>query len=94
MVFIIMEQELKIVRKLLDNFIMPKFEDISDYKLKHRINIGGNNIVIEFWMDGSEQEVEEEIVEECYNLLKYYGLPNLRINFKFTTDGENFYEYN
>ena len=94
MIFIIMEQELKIVRKLLDNFITPKFEDISDYKLKHRINIGGNNIVIEFWMDGSEQEVEEEIVEECYNLLKYYGLPNLRINFKFTTDGENFYEYN
>ena len=89
-----MEQELKIVRKLLDNFIIPKFEDIAEYKLKHRINIGGNNIVIEFWMDGSEQEVEEEIVEESYNLLKYYGLPNLRINFKFTTDGNNFYEYN
>ena len=89
-----MEQELKIVRKLLDNFIIPKFEDIAEYKLKHRINIEGNYIVIEFWMDGSEQEVEEEIVTECYNLLKYYGLPNLRINFKFTTDGNNFYEYN
>jgi hypothetical protein len=88
-----MEQELKIVRKLLDNFITPKFEDISYYKLRPS-DIGGNRVVIEFWMDGTEQEVEEEIVEESYNFLKYYGLPNLRINFKFTTDGENFYEYN
>ena len=89
-----MEQTLKILRKLLDNFIVPKFEDISYYKLKERTDIGSNRVVIEFWMDGTEQEVEEEIVEESYNLLKYYGLPNLRINFKFTTDGENFYEYN
>ena len=89
-----MEQTLKILRKLLDNFIVQKFEDISYYKLKERTDIGSNRVVIEFWMDGTEQEVEEEIVEESYNLLKYYGLPNLRINFKFTTDGNNFYEYN
>ena len=44
-------------------------------------------------MSGTEQEVEEEIVEECYNLLKYYGLPNLRLTLKFTTEGEDFYEY-
>ena len=57
-------------------------------------NIYGDKVQIEFLMDGTEQDIEEEIVEECYNLLKYYGLPNLRINFKFTTDGNNFYEYN
>ena len=45
-------------------------------------------------MDGTEQELEEEIVDEFHNLQKYYGLSNLRVKFKFTTDGENFYEYN
>ena len=33
MVFITMEQTLKIVHKLLDNFVVPKFEDIADYTL-------------------------------------------------------------
>jgi hypothetical protein len=94
MVFIIMEQELKIVRKLLDNFIMPKFEDIFKYELKHRKDINGDKVQIEFLMDGTEQDIEEEIVEECYNLLKYYDLPNLRLSLRFTTDGENFYDYN
>jgi len=93
MVFIIMEQELKIVHKLLDNFIIPKFEDIVEYELKHRKDINGDKVQIEFFMDGTEQDIEEEIVEECYNLLKYYDLPNLRLNLRFTTDGENFYDY-
>lgn len=89
-----MEQTLKIVRKLLDNFIIPKFEDIAEYDLKHRKDIYGDKVQIEFLMDGTEQEIEEQIVNECYNLLKYYDLPNLRLNFRFTTDGENFYDYN
>ena len=45
-------------------------------------------------MDGTEEEIEEEIVYECYNLLKYYDLPNLKLSITFTTDGENFYVYN
>jgi hypothetical protein len=89
-----MEQTLKIVRKLLDNFIIPKFEDIVEYDLKHQKDINGNKVKIDFIMDGTEEEIEEEIVDECYNLLKYYGLPNLKLSFSFTTDGENFYVYN
>lgn len=89
-----MEQTFKILRKLLDNFIVPKFEDIYEYELKHRVDINGDIVRIEFWMDGTEQEVEEEIVEECHNLLKYYGVPNLWLSIGFTTDGENFYNYN
>lgn len=89
-----MEQTLKIVRKLLDNFIVPKFEDIAEYDLKHQKDINGNKVKIDFIMDGTEEEIEEEIVDECYNLLKYYDLPNLKLSFTFTTDGENFYVYN
>jgi hypothetical protein len=89
-----MEQTLKILRKLLDNFILPKFEDIFEYELKHRKDIDGDIVQIEFLMDGTEQDIEEEIVEQCYNLLKYCDLPNLRLNLRFTTDGENFYDYN
>jgi hypothetical protein len=90
-----MEQKhiLKILRKLLDNFIVPKFEDIYEYDLIPQIDIDGDKFIIEFWMDGTEQEVEEAIVDECHNLLKYYGEPNLSIKFKFTTNGVDFYEY-
>jgi hypothetical protein len=87
-----MEQSLKILHKLLDNFIIPKFEEIYDYKITprgHRTDA----VTIEFWMDGTEQELEEEIVDECKNLLKYYGLSNIYIWYKFTTGGENYYEY-
>ena len=94
MVFITMEQTLKILKKLLDNFIIPKFEDIVEYGLKHQKDINGDKVKIDFIMDGTEEEIEEEIVYECYNLLKYYDLPNLKLSITFTTDGENFYVYN
>lgn len=87
-----MEQTFKIMRKLLDNFILPKFGEIMSYDFIETDN--DEKLIIEFWMDGTEQELEEEIVDEFHNLQKYYGLSNLRVKFKFTTDGENFYEYN
>ena len=67
MVFITMEQTLKIVRKLLDNFVIPKFEDVVEYELKHRKDINGDKVQIEFLMDGTEQDIEEEIVDRIEN---------------------------
>lgn len=85
-----MENLNKILKKLLDNFILPKFEDIIEYKLLSNDN---NIFDILFLMDGTEEEIEKEIVSECQNILKYYGIPNTRILYRFTVDGEKYYDY-
>jgi hypothetical protein len=50
-------------------------------------------IEITFWMDGTDQETEEEIVSECFTVLSIVGQTEYRFIFKFTTDGTNFYTY-
>jgi hypothetical protein len=44
-------------------------------------------------MAGTESEVEEEIVEECWTVLSTLGSIPYRFLFRFTTEGDNFYEY-
>ena len=43
-------------------------------------------------MDGTDQEIEEEIVEECLSVLSLIPT-QYKVTFKFTTDGEDFYTY-
>lgn len=90
-IFITMELTLKAVNKLLDNFILPKHEDIMEYEIKPRFD--DNIIEIIFWMDGSEQEIEESIVEDTKNILEYLGSSAYKFIYRFTTGGENFYSY-
>jgi hypothetical protein len=44
-------------------------------------------------MDGTEQEMEEEIVSECDSVLSIVGPTDYRFIYKFTTNGINFYIY-
>jgi len=85
-----MESTLKILNKLIEKFILPQYDDIYEYHITPRLD---NNIIeITFWMDGTDQEIEEEIVEECLSVLSF--IPReYKVTFKFTTDGDNFYEY-
>jgi hypothetical protein len=84
-----MDRTLKIVSKLLDRLILPKYEDIVEYN-----TISYDDFIeITFWMDGTDQETEEEIVSECFTVLSIVGQTDYRFIFKFTTDGSNFYTY-
>jgi hypothetical protein len=85
-----MESTLKILNKLIEKFILPQYDDIYEYHITPRLD---NNIIeITFWMDGTDQEIEEEIVDECLNLLSF--IPReYKVTFRFTTEGDNFYEY-
>jgi hypothetical protein len=84
-----METILKTIEKLLDKFILSKYEDIDEY----HIIFNDRDIEITFWMDGTDQETEEEIVDECHSILSIIGPTDYRFIFKFTTEGTNFYTY-
>jgi hypothetical protein len=84
-----METTLKAVDKLIDKFILPMDDDIMEYQITSYDDI----IEITFWMAGTESEVEEAIVEECWSVLQMLGPTDYRFLFRFTTEGDNFYEY-
>ena len=79
---------IKTIIRLIDKFILPKYDDIMEY----HITPNDKNIEIIFWMDGTDQETEEEIVSESYTVLILMSSEHHFI-FKFTTEGENFYTY-
>jgi hypothetical protein len=84
-----MESTLKILNKLIEKFVLPQYDDIYEYHITPHLF---NFIEITFWMDGTDQEIEEEIVDECLNLLSF--IPReYKVTFRFTTEGDNFYEY-
>jgi len=84
-----MEATLKAVDKLIDKFILPMDDDIMEY----HITSYDEFIEITFWMSGSEQEVEEEIVSECKSVLGMLGSIPYKFIFRFTTDGDSYYNY-
>ena len=80
---------IKTISRLLDKFILPKYDDIMEY----HITFNDGDIEVTFWMDGTDQETEEEIVDECWSVLSLLGSDDYHFIFKFTTDGDNFYTY-
>jgi hypothetical protein len=44
-------------------------------------------------MDGTEPDIEEEIVDTIEGFLKYFNLGDARFEYGFTTGGEHFYDY-
>ena len=85
-----METTLKILTKLIEKFILPQYDDIYEYHITPRLD---NQIIeITFWMAGTDQEIEEEIVEECLSVLSFIPT-KYKVTFNFTTEGDNFYEY-
>jgi hypothetical protein len=85
-----MDSTLKILTKLIEKFILPQYDDIYEYHITPRLD--DKIIEIIFWMDGTDQEIEEEIVEECLSVLSLIPT-QYKVTFKFTTDGEDFYTY-
>jgi hypothetical protein len=84
-----MEATIKTIHKLFDKLLLPQYDDIIEYQ----ITFNQGKIEITFWMDGTDQEIEEEIVDECWGILDMIRPTSYRFRYKFTTDGKNFYEY-
>ena len=85
----IMEKTIKTINKLLDKLLLPQYDDIVEY----HITSYDEFIEITFWMDGTDQETEEEIVDECYSVLNILGSIPYEFIFRFTTEGDSYYTY-
>lgn len=73
--------------KYIDRIILPKYPEIIDYEIEVRNNDITDNILVNFifYMDGSEYDIEEEIVEKCSDMMKVFGLSNINYGFSFET---------
>ena len=66
----------KMLQKFLDHFILPKYEDILSYEiglLEYKFH---DKFIfdIRFFMDGTEQSVEDEISDDISHGLKVLGI--------------------
>jgi hypothetical protein len=68
-------QILEMVRKYLDNIILPKFPEIESYNLD-TLNSYDNfaQFVLNFVLDGTEYDTEEEISESVLEMRDYLSL--------------------
>lgn len=74
--------------KYIDRIILPKYPEIIDYEIEVRNNDITDNILVNFifYMDGSEYDIEEEIVEKCSDMMNVFGLSNINYGFSFETN--------
>lgn len=63
------EEQLKMIDKLLNTFVKDKFPEIYDFKLEDK----GYFLEIHILVDGTDEEQEIEIEDAVYNILKYMG---------------------
>jgi hypothetical protein len=63
------EEQMRMIKKLLDMFLKPKFPEVYDVKLEDK----GYFLEIHILVDGTDEEQEMEIEEEVQNILRYTG---------------------
>ena len=65
--------------KYIDRIILPKYPEIINYEIEvsnyHITDYIFVNFI--FYMDGSEYDIEEEIVEKCSDMMNVFGLSNI-----------------
>jgi ribosomal silencing factor RsfS len=63
------EEQMKMIKKLLNTFLKSKFPEIYDIELEDK----GYFLEIHILVDGTDEEQEMEIEEAVENALKYTG---------------------
>ena len=73
--------------KYIDRIILPKYADIIDYEIEVRNNHITDKILVDFifYMDGTEYDIEQEIVKNCLNMMDVFGISNINYGFSFET---------
>ena len=76
------------VEKYVDAIIVPKFLDIMEFSVECKYYGQSDHLLIKitFLMDGTEQEVEEEIEESVSDMFKMFSFEkNIKRLIKFET---------
>jgi hypothetical protein len=72
--------------KYIRKIILPKYEDIMDFEIIIKDGFGDKLFVdFIFEMDGTEYEIEQEIIEDTRNMIDLFGMDKIKYGFKFDT---------
>jgi hypothetical protein len=72
--------------KYIRKIILPKYEDIMDFEIIIKDDFGDKLFVdFIFRMDGTEYEIEQEIIEGVHNMIDLFGMEKINYGFKFYT---------
>jgi hypothetical protein len=72
--------------KYIRKVILPKYEDIMDFEIIIKDDFGDKLFVdFIFEMDGTEYEIEQEIIEDTHNMIDLFGMDKINYGFKFDT---------
>lgn len=63
------EEQMKMIQKLLNTFVKPEFPEIYEIKIEDM----GYFLEIHILVDGTDEEQELEIEETVQNILQYIG---------------------
>lgn len=71
--------------KYIDRIILPKYPEIIDYEIEVRNYPITDYISVNFifYMDGSEYDIEQEIVDKCLDMMEVFGMSNINYGFSF-----------
>ena len=76
------------VEKYIDAIIVPKYPDIMEFSVESKYYSQSDYLLVKiiFLMDGTEQEVEEEIEESVLDMFKMFSFDkNIKRLIKFKT---------
>lgn len=68
--------------KYIDRIILPKYPEI----IKYDIEVNKFLVNFIFYMDGTEYDIEEQIVEKCLDMMDIFGVSNINYGFSFETN--------
>jgi len=72
--------------KYIRKIILPKYEDIIDFEIIIKDDFGDKLFVdFIFQMDGTEYEIEQEIIEDFHTMIDLFGMDKINYGFKFDT---------
>jgi hypothetical protein len=72
--------------KYIIKIILPKYEDIIDFEIIIKDDFG-DKLFVDFilQMDGTEYEIEQEIIEDFHTMIDLFGMDKINYGFKFDT---------
>ena len=73
------------IEKYITAIILPKFPEIENFEIKKIFPAGYTFLEIIFFVDGTEQEFEDEIFEYIQDMRNYFGITEFPISTTFHT---------
>lgn len=77
----------KVFSRYIGKIILPKYPEIVNFDINTNNNHVNNKLFVDFifYTDGTEYDIEQEIVEKCLDMMEVFGISNINYGFSFET---------